>query len=81
MPSTSSSPKVLAMTQADLDRALARIKQLETKISELHAKIARIREQGFPIEPEQEQLYASQRALEMLKTHVGNATAPERKSA
>jgi hypothetical protein len=69
------------MTQADLDRAIARIKQLETKISELHIRIARIREQDLPVEPEQEQLYAFQRALEVLKAYVGKSTSTDRKSA
>ena len=64
------------MTQAELDRALARINELETKIFLLQASTARRREQGIPAEPEQEQLSAHRRTLEVLKAYVGDATAP-----
>jgi hypothetical protein len=63
-------------TKIDLDISLLHIKQMEAGASSLRSRIARIREYGVATVAEEDELAGLLRAIEVLRVHVVNMTAP-----
>ncbi|HET6158604.1 MAG TPA: hypothetical protein VFE34_09690 [Dongiaceae bacterium] len=66
----------MAHTQAELEFAFLHIKRLEIRISAQKGKIARMNAQHLPTNENEEELAALLRAIEILKVHFLEVTAP-----
>jgi hypothetical protein len=63
-------------TQSDLEQAIRHVTDAEARVDEQQARIARLRRHGQPTQAAEDLLYALQRALELMKAHLGTLTAP-----
>ena len=70
----------MGATQTDVDLALFHSKQMEERIDRQREMIARHKAQGLSTDPEEAQLAALWRALEIIKAHLGNLTVGEQSS-
>ena len=63
-------------SQANLERLIRHEKQVETRISDQRAKIARIRSQGRSVDRDEMELELLLRTLEVLKKILATITDP-----
>lgn len=68
----------MGMIQADLELALLHLQQLEQRIAEQRARIARLREAGGSTENAEDFLRTLLETLELVKLHVARITDPEK---
>lgn len=61
-------------TQADLEQAIQHVNETEARVVEQQARIARLKRHDQPTEAAENLLAAFQKALEVMKAHLGTLT-------
>jgi hypothetical protein len=61
--------------QPDLELALLHLKQLEHRIAEQRARVARLREIGASTETAEQFLAVLRESVDLVKTHIGRITS------
>jgi thiamine biosynthesis lipoprotein ApbE len=68
------------LLQTDLENAIRHVKETEARVAEQQARIARLRRHGQPTQAAEDLLSVLQKALELMKSHLGTLTQPDEPS-
>lgn len=69
-------PGAMNLRQTDLENAIRHVKETEARVAEQQGRVARLRRHGQPTQAAEDLLDVLQKALALMKAHLGTLTQP-----